>query len=637
VIPGFIWIAIFVAWASLFSQASAKEHLKLDKALDFLHRALEVTDNSTESKSRLTAQLTEAIILIQDEPTGPEWQGHRKAAIALVQFAISNLGEGKDLNNIDNTIRYAVTEIQLAITNADGFVPPATDVTPPPTTIASASANNPDFLKFSYVEDLSAKPSAKGTQFKPGPVMDTDDPNDVIRGKPVYFQMGTGKTIHFMVESGKPLTKLIYSGIAFKIFTIEIKDLSGKDITGTGAFTYGNEEKTLDVPLPKITHFEVVITDHSSTWILIKEMRFEANGVRQGPASAPKPVDSAPNPGNTNRLEPAAPISKLTTDQARAVVLIKGDNEEGTGFLVKTADGPAVVTNIHVISDNPNIKITTGTGSQITILSYKGAIDRDLAMIAIKDGPFNYLDLAADISSIAQPGDEVVTPGNSQGGEVVLNTGGKILGIGPERIEFDNPVYHGNSGGPVLHTKSGKVLGVVTEAMKVDISNDLDKASFANRNSAIRNSMRYFGLRLDTVPGWEPYDWRRFQSETVFLDQFDKRSRCLDSFLNAPDDDKPEDTLWRKDEKIVKANNSCFDQGSGADASQRMDAIRVLYADLNDIVGIDMDAIQNSDNFYSFDRQRTKDEIAYRKALKTELDNISDNISRLGSLPRTNN
>jgi hypothetical protein len=50
----------------------------------------------------------------------------------------------------------------------------------------------------------------------------------------------------------------------------------------------------------------------------------------------------------------------------------------------------------------------------------------------------------------------------------------------------------------------------------------------------------------------------------------------------------------------------------------------------------DMATIQNSNGFYSFDQQRAKDEIAYRKALKAELDEISNNVSRMGSLPRTN-
>ena len=111
----------------------------------------------------------------------------------------------------------------------------------------------------------------------------------------------------------------------------------------------------------------------------------------------------------------------------------------------------------------------------------------------------------------------------------MLNTQGKVLGIGPERIEIDNPIYHGNSGGPVFHTKSGKVLGVVTEAMKVDVTDALDKASFASRNSAISGSMRYFALRLDTVSTWLPIDSRRFQNETTFLDQFHEQSRRLDA------------------------------------------------------------------------------------------------------------
>jgi S1-C subfamily serine protease len=333
----------------------------------------------------------------------------------------------------------------------------------------------------------------------------------------------------------------------------------------------------------------------------------------------------------------ASPTVKLSADQASAVVLIKGDNAEGTGFLVKTPDGPVVMTNLHVISNNPNLQITTNTGVPVTILSYKGATDRDMARISIKDGTFKYLTLATDISSTVQPGDEVITPGNSEGGEVMLNTDGKVLGIGPDRVEIDNPIYHGNSGGPILHVKSGQVIGIVTEAMKVDLTDALDKASFASRSSAISSSMRYFGLRLDTVPGWETYDLNRFENETAFLDQFDKRSRCLDCFLNAPNDNKPDDILWREDDKIMKANSEFFAQSTGADIAQKLDADKIMWSEITDISNTDMDAIQNPNNFYLFDRQRAKDEIAYRKAIIAELTQINNDVSRMGSLPRTNN
>ena len=346
------------------------------------------------------------------------------------------------------------------------------------------------------------------------------------------------------------------------------------------------------------------------------------------PASAP------PTPAPDERT---APTVALTEDQASAVVLIKGDNAEGTGFLVKTPDGPVVMTNLHVISNNPNLQITTNTGVPITILSYKGATDRDMAKISIKDGNFKYLTLATDVSGTVQTGDDVITPGNSEGGDVMLNTKGKVLGLGPDRVEIDNPIYHGNSGGPILHVKSGQVIGIVTEAMKVDTTDELDKASFANRNSAISRSMRYFGLRLDTVPGWETYDWRNFQNETAFLDQFDKRSRCLDCFLNAPNDNKPDDILWREDDKIMKANSEFFAQSTGADIAQKLDADKIMWSEITDISNTDMDAIQNPNNFYLFDRQRAKDEIAYRKAIIAELTQINNDVSRMGSLPRTNN
>jgi S1-C subfamily serine protease len=431
-----------------------------------------------------------------------------------------------------------------------------------------------------------------------------------------------------LIQSALTLSKKLHGGGNYK----------GHKASAQTALASAIAEEEKGDPDHKVQgSIEKALSDYKTSIEFFDEAPAQASTPVPRPAqTVPSHFGNATNPGPLNPPVPAVVSNKLTTDQARAVVLIKGDNVEGTGFLVKTADGPVVVTNIHVISNNPNLKITTNTGTTITILSYKGATDRDMAMIAIKDGNYSYLTLATDISGTVQPGDEVITPGNSEGGEVMLNTDGKVLGIGPNRVEFDNPVYHGNSGGPIFHVKSGKVIGLVTEAVKVDVSDELDKASFANRNSAIGHSMRYFGLRLDTVGNWESYDWRRFQNETAFLDQFDKRNRCLDCYLNAPDDNKPEDTLWLDDDKIKKANSSFFSQTSGADISQQMDAARQWLSDMYGVANTDMDAIQEPKNFYAFGQLRAKDAIAYRKALKAELDTRSDNISQLAGMPRSN-
>ena len=355
----------------------------------------------------------------------------------------------------------------------------------------------------------------------------------------------------------------------------------------------------------------------------------------------------------------AAPVN-LSQDQAHAVVLIKGDNGEGTGFLAKVNNAPVVFTNQHVLANNPNLKITTCTGAAVEMVSYKGATDRDLAMIAVKDAGFSYLALAPDLTAVAT-GDDTITPGNSEGGEVMLNTGGKVLGIGPDRIEISNPIYHGNSGGPVVDGKTHQVIAVVAMAMKVENTDALDKASFASRDSAIRGDMRYFGLRVDNVPSWEDLDWKNFQGETAFLDKFDMRSRSLDSFLNSPTTDNqpvkkkkkkqqqaapapaPTDNsdlakLWLQDSALVKANDQFDDQTSGsADTAQQLDALRELLGNIVYAANADVNTVQNANNFYSYDRVRAKEELAYRQALIDELNRISSNIDRLGHLPRTNN
>jgi hypothetical protein len=376
-----------------------------------------------------------------------------------------------------------------------------------------------------------------------------------------------------------------------------------------------------------------------------------ANATNAAANYVPPQTISAPGSTHTALVAPAPPTRNavsvnpvtgdLTEDQAHAVVVIKGDVAEGTGFLVRTPDGPAVVTNLHVISANPNVKILTTTGEQIKTLSLKGASDRDLAMFMIQDDHYTYLDLATDIKDTVQTNDEVITPGNSEGGEVVLNTKGKVLGIGPQQIEFDNPIYHGNSGGPVFHTKSGKVVAVVTMAKKVNVSNDLDKASFENKDSAITGTMRYFGLRLDTVPQWEVYDWNRFLAETTFLKNFHDQSRCLDSYINGASYEKahlasmdengpPNSQYYLENDKIVAAHDNYHKLSVDADESQRLDASREMEMDLESIADTDMDAISNPANFYSFDQLRTVYEIKYRKALRAEIEKYGDKISDMG-------
>ena len=394
-------------------------------------------------------------------------------------------------------------------------------------------------------------------------------------------------------------------------------------------------------------------TEAATSWqVSVVEIGTAVAGDKTDPATNPNyvPLATIPSPGQANPAPvspiPAAPMTSAapsTEPPSHSVVVIKGDEGEGTGFLVKTAEGPVVITNLHVLAANPHIKILTTTGEEITILSLKGAVDRDLAMIGIQDDHYSYLTLATNVEETAQTGDDLITPGNSEGGEVVLNTKGKVVAIGPQQIEFSNPIYHGNSGGPVFHTASGKVVAVVTQARKVGISDDLDKASFENKGSAITGSMRYFGYRIDTVPSWEPYDWKRYLNETTFLKEFHKQSRYLDSFLNGARYEKahlaqagdgagpPDSKFYLSDEKLRTADSNFHQLSGSSDSSQRLDAVReMMRMNLQGFSDSDMTSIQNSHNFYSFDQLQAKQEIEYRKFLKSELDTIGGNISDLG-------
>ncbi len=167
------------------------------------------------------------------------------------------------------------------------------------------------------------------------------------------------------------------------------------------------------------------------------------------------------------------------------------------------------------------------------------------------------------------------------------------------------------------------------------------KASSENKNSAITGAMRYFGLRLDTVPNWEIYDWNQFLGETTFIKNFHDLSRCLDSYMNGAQYEKanlvsndefghPDSHYYLRNAKIQAAHDSFHQLAEDTDDSQKMDARRELVMSLQGIADADMNTIQNPSNFYSFDRLRTVFEIKYRKALRAELDNVGDKISDMG-------
>jgi hypothetical protein len=349
--------------------------------------------------------------------------------------------------------------------------------------------------------------------------------------------------------------------------------------------------------------------------------------------------DSAVTPVASADLPPP----KLTDEQIRAIVTIKGDNAQGAGFLMQSPEGHFVVTHLHLLAANPNLTIATSSGAAITTLAVKGAVDRDLALLTVQDDHYSYLPLPADVSASVEEGDQVIIPDIGQQGDVMLGKPGKVIGISPGRIDFDNPMGPGSGGAPMIGVKGGNVLALITAEKKVDVSTDLAKAWAANPAPGSASIIPYFGLRLDGVPGWETYDSARFLAETLFLQQFHQQTRCLDSYLNGrrhrsrneSETEGPPDTRYfLKDDKVRFANDTYKQQANGADQGQRLDAARELLFDLDGIADTNLKTLQDMTNLYAFDAAWAREELAYRVALKKELENLGSNIVRLDNIAR---
>lgn len=194
---------------------------------------------------------------------------------------------------------------------ARGAERPSASIMPPQSNqISEHRFVDPASLKVKFLAEKSAKLSPRG--FKQSPkdskgtpfaVMSTSDPTDAMGKNPVYFDIKTGTEIHYSVESPMPLTKLIYTGVAFFKFSIEVHDESGVLLASAGPYHYKNVEKTIEVSLPNATRFEVVLKTNPITWVLIKEIRFVS-----GSSSA---ASARPATESENRLSPADRIKEI--------------------------------------------------------------------------------------------------------------------------------------------------------------------------------------------------------------------------------------------------------------------------------------------------------------------------------------
>jgi hypothetical protein len=342
-------------------------------------------------------------------------------------------------------------------------------------------------------------------------------------------------------------------------------------------------------------------------------------------------VQAAPPP-------PPPPPPTLTPDQARAMVAVKGDNAQGIGFLIRMPDSLYVATHLHLLVANPNIQISTRSGTPITTLSLKGAVDRDLALFTVQENHLSSLPAPADAAKAVQVGDPILIPDLNNLDAFPLGKAGFITGVNLDRLDFQCPLTPDDSGVPIVHVKSGNALAILTATKRNDLTFTIAQAWPGNPAPGAARILPYYGIRLSGVRGWETYDPARFLAETLFLKQFHQDTRCLDSYLNVGKrrtydtaSGGPDFHYFLNNAKIHAASDTYKQLANDAD---RPEAARELLSDLEEVADSGVSTLQDPSQLYAYNQTWAREELAYRNAIKKELDDLSNNLTRLDNLAR---
>ena len=153
-------------------------------------------------------------------------------------------------------------------------------------------------------------------------------------------------------------------------------------------------------------------------------------------------------------------FSGIIEDSIKAVVTIRTDVSQGTGFII-SEDG-YLVTNAHVLVGASAIESTNYEQKKITttFIGYDG--DLDMALLKI-EGNYDYLEL--EDSDEIQVGEKVIAIGNPLGLQFSVSEGivsgvhRTSEGLLGKYIQTDAALNPGNSGGPLIN-KKGKVIGI---------------------------------------------------------------------------------------------------------------------------------------------------------------------------------
>lgn len=156
-------------------------------------------------------------------------------------------------------------------------------------------------------------------------------------------------------------------------------------------------------------------------------------------------------------------FSGIIKDVVKAVVSIKTNNGEGSGFIVD--EEGYVVTNYHVVQGATNAGVFTYDNKvyPVKVVAYNPEIDIIILKI-VGGADFDVLEFgdSGDVSA----GERVIAVGNPAGfdfsvTEGIVSSAARKGANGVTYIQTDVPINPGNSGGPLIN-KYGEVIGINT-------------------------------------------------------------------------------------------------------------------------------------------------------------------------------
>jgi Trypsin-like peptidase domain len=313
---------------------------------------------------------------------------------------------------------------------------------------------------------------------------------------------------------------------------------------------------------------------------------------------------------------PSPEVGELVSKYRDSLVVIEGEKGRGSGFVCKMDDKPWLMTNIHVMADNPNPRFATMNGKMLNLGPSFLGVDHDIFRGSVPEGT-EMLEAMKDLDVNAKIGDAIAVLGNPEGAGVIKPIEGHIVGIGPNLVEVDAPFVPGNSGSPIVHVASGKVIGIATYLIirKVDTKG----------KDGVETTIRRFGYRIDNVAQWQPVNWPYFYAQSAQAAKIEATGEEFAQLFKDLREDKMLSTNYENTgiQRALQNLESAKRANSRMSQADLASVRRQWLSDLRAAAVGDINAFDNR-TAYDYFRREVAEEKRFRDDIYNEITRVMD-------------